>query len=116
MKKVISLVLVILMLSALSITAFAAEPRVAGANPSLTFTGTTANCKVTIIEANKKITATMSLWQGDTFVDSWSGSGTSVVKITGSCEVEPGKTYTLKVSGTSGNTTLFVDPVSATCN
>lgn len=116
MKKVISLVLVILMLSALSITAFAVEPRAAVAHPSLYFSGTTANGEVTIIDSGKQISATMSLWQGNTFVDSWSGSGTSVVKITGSCEVEPGKTYTLKVSGTSGGTTLFVDPVSATCN
>lgn len=116
MKKVISLILVIVMLLAASVTAFAVEPRVVSAHPSLYFTGTTANCEVTIIEANQKISASMTLWDGNNCIGIWPGSGTSVVKITGTCTVEPGKTYTLKVTGTSGGRLISVEPITATCD
>ena len=116
MKKVISLILVLVMLMAVSVTAFAAEPRAAGASPSLYFTGTTAHCEVTIMDLNKQIIASMTLWDGNDCIAIWPGSGTSVVEITGTCTVEPGKTYTLKVTGTSGGKTLSVEPVTATCN
>ena len=115
MKKVISLILILVMLLAISVTAFAAEPRIAGASPSLYFTGTTAHCGVIITEANKQITASMTLWDGNDCIGIWPGSGTSIVEITGTCTVEPGKTYTLKVTGTSGGKVIFVDPITATC-
>lgn len=116
MKKVISLLLVLVMLMAVSVTAFAAEPRIVGASPSLYFTGTTAHCEVTIMEVNKQIIASMTLWDGNDCIAIWPGSGTSVVEITGTCTVETGKTYTLKVTGTSGGKTISVEPVTATCN
>lgn len=115
MKRLISIVLVVVMLMAIPATAFAAPSRVASATPSLSFSGTTANCKVTIRESGKAISATMSLWDGNTCLDSWSGNGTSLLIISGSHEVVQGKTYTLKVTGTSGSTTLVVEPVSGKC-
>lgn len=116
MKKVISLLLVLVMLIAVPVTAFAAEPRVVSTHSSLYFTGTTAHCNATIIEGSSKIIASMTLWDGNNCIAIWPGSGTSVVEITGTCTVETGKTYTLKVTGTSDGKTIFVDPITATCS
>ena len=115
MKKIISVILVAVMLLAISASAFAEPYRAASVTPTLSFSGTTANCKVTIRESGKAISATMSLWDGNTCLDSWSGNGTSLLIISGSHEVVQGKTYTLKVTGTSGSTTLVVEPVSGKC-
>lgn len=115
MKRLISIVLVVVMLMAIPATAFAAPSRVASATPSLSFSGTTANCKVTIRDSGKAISATMSLWDGSTCIDSWSSNGTSLVIISGSHDVEHGKTYTLKVTGTSGSKTLVIESVSKKC-
>ena len=115
MKKIISAILVAVMLLAISVVSFAEPYRIASATPTLSFSGTTANCKVTIRDSGKAISATMSLWDGNTCIDSWPGSGISLVIISGSHEVEQGKTYTLKVTGTSGSTTLVVEPVSGKC-
>ena len=90
MKRLISIVLVVVMLMAIPATAFAAPSRVASATPSLSFSGTTANCKVTIRDSGKAISATMSLWDGSTCIDSWSSNGTSLVIISGSHDVEYG--------------------------
>lgn len=115
MKKVISLLLVLIMLATLSVTAFAAEPRIAVTSPSIYFTGTTAHCEALISDAGKQIIASMTLWDGNDCIAIWPGNGTSVVLITGTCTVETGKTYTLKVTGTSGGKTISVEPVTATC-
>lgn len=116
MKRLISIVLVVVMLMAIPATAFAAPSRVASATPSLSFSGTTANCKVTIRDSGKAISATMSLWDGSTCIDSWSSNGTSLVIISGSHDVEYGdcgtntwgEVATCLSSSTSGNVTTFI--------
>ena len=83
--------------------------------PELSFTGTTANCSVSIKDRGKYINATLELWQGSTMVDSWSQSGYSSVTISGTHVCISGVTYTLKVSGTSGGVTISYTPVSGSC-
>ena len=114
-KRFVCLITMILFIAAICIPAQAVEPRIATAIPQLSFSGTTAICKVSIIDTGKAIDATLELWQGNTLVDSWPGSGTSVVSISGSCTVTKGVTYTLKVTGTSGGVTISSTPVSKTC-
>jgi len=97
-----------------SISAYATS-RAVPISPSLSFSGTTANCSVRIIEAGKQIDVNLELWNGNTLIDSWPGSGSSYVIISGSCGVDSGKTYSLKVSGTIGNSIVNETLVTKTC-
>jgi len=106
--------LVCVLVFVLSVTANAAEPRAKQVSPFLTFSGTTANCSVMIMEAGT-INATMSLWCGNTLVDIWSGNASNTLYLSGSCPVVKGQTYTLKVSGTIGGVLFNGIPVTATC-
>lgn len=83
--------------------------------PTLSFKGTTANCKVVISSAGKQIDARLELWHGNTRLASWSDSAVSWLTISGTYPVVSGKTYTLKVFGTVGGSAITVTPVSGTC-
>lgn len=114
-KKIIAIVLILTMLGAMGMTASAAESRASTIIPTLTFDGTTANCQASITGIGKTIDATLELWHGDTLVDSWDGTATSRLILSGSCTVTKGQTYTLKVSGTIGGVEFEGTPVSGTC-
>lgn len=114
-KRMIPLALALVMLLALCISANAAEPRFQGVTPTLTFSGTTANCSVNIVDPGAEINATITLWNGSRVVDSWSGSGVSVLYVSGSCLVSEGVTYTLKVTGMVDGVPIQGIPVSGTC-
>lgn len=115
MKKLMSFITALILMSAMCASAFAVEPRANRISPSLEFDGTTANCKVVIISSGDDIDATMELWRGSTLVGSWPGEGTSYVSISGKCNVTKGITYTLKVSGTIGGERIDYDGISRTC-
>ena len=85
-----------------------------GLTPTLTFTGTTTHCRVSITEIGKSIEATFELWQGNTLVDSWVGSETYLV-IAGNHSVISGQTYTLKVTGTMDGIPFTGTPVTKKC-
>ena len=90
---------VILLVLMLSFTAHAASMAYV-ANPSLSFSGTTAYCAV-VCRGDKTtdtISATLTLYQGNTQIDSWSNSGTFRVPVSGNCSVVSGVTYRLKLS------------------
>jgi hypothetical protein len=89
-----------LLVLALSISVQAAEPHVIRNNPSLTFSGTTAICSVDCKSGNSsdQISATLTLYQGSTYVDSWSSSGNGRVLISKSCPAKSGKEYKLVLS------------------
>ena len=99
-----------------SMTAEAAESRVATVNPYLSFSGTTANCSVSVTAFGKDISVTMQLCQGDTVLKTWYGSGRSVVSLSEEKSVVRGNTYTLKVSGTIGGEAFDGAPVTCKCN
>ena len=112
-KRLFSFVLVLTVLTLVSVAALAAI-LAPGAAPNLSFSGTTANCSVTV-KGSGTINATLELWQGSTLVASWSGSGTNRVRINGSASVSHGQTYTLTVSGTVGGVAIQATPVTKTC-
>lgn len=113
-KRIIAIVLILAL--ALSMTAYAAEPR-AGTNvrPTLSFSGTTANCNARIIDAGSEINATLTLYRGWSIIASWSGSGTSVVNISGTAGVKDGLEYRLVVSGTVDGVPFTSVEVVGTC-
>ncbi|WP_369281828.1 hypothetical protein [Oscillibacter sp. GMB15532] len=105
-----------LLLLVLSISVQAVQLRAAG-NPNLSFNGTTANCYVNYRSASTsdKVSATLTLYQGNTYVDSWSGSGTGSVFVSGQCAVKGGKSYTLTLSYSVNGTAKPSVSVSNTC-
>ena len=89
-----------------SICAFAANPQ-AGAEPlalgpklSMSVSGNTATCRVTINMPGKYIDATLELWEGSNLIASWSDNDTGLLIISGNATVYSGHTYTLTVTGT----------------
>ena len=79
-KKIVVLVLAAVLLFGLAVPVFASTK---GVSSQLTFmiNGTTATCKLTVTDPGKYINATMELWQGSTFITSWSGNGYSIVNL-----------------------------------
>lgn len=115
MKKCLSVV--ILLAFALCIPAYAAQLRAYQANPNLTFSGTTAKCSAICAGSKNsdKIEATLSLYQNNRFVDSWSNSGTLRVSVSGNCAVEKGKTYVLVLNWSVNGVEQPSASVSKTC-
>lgn len=80
-----------------TVSAQAIEPRVVRGTPSLVFSGTTAQCSALCSggKSSDTVEATLTLYQGTTYIDSWSDSGKDSLSFSGSCKVERGKTYKL---------------------
>lgn len=97
MKKRI-LPLVLLFVFVLANTAQAVEPRATNAAPYLTFNGTTANCVALCSSNGDDIDVTMTLYQGTTYVASWSATGTSQVYLSKTCTVNSNTSYKLVLS------------------
>lgn len=98
-RKLCAAALMLILMLSLGLTAHAASMAY-DANPSLSFSGTTAYCSV-VCRGDKttdSISATLTLYQGSTEIDSWSNSGTFRVPVSGSCNVTSGVTYRLKLS------------------
>lgn len=115
-RKFVAVILILTMLVAFGTSASAAEPRATLIDPELSFSGTTAQCQVTVTAVGKRIEATLELWNGNVLVDSWTGSASTRLVINGSTSVVRGQTYTLKVSGTIAGEAFEGTPVSAKCN
>lgn len=57
----------------------------------------------------------MDLWYVNRLIDSWSGTATSVLYLSGSTQVVNGRTYTLTVTGTIGGVAFDAESVSGAC-
>lgn len=94
MKKRI-LALAMLTMMVLSLTAQAATFALGG-SPRLTISGTTATCSVSCQgESDDEIKVILTLWCGESIVDSWSKTGTGKVVISETCKVVAGNRYDL---------------------
>lgn len=112
----------ILTLSALFILVFtmsaqALEPRTTTSKPILSFSGTTAYCAVECAgeSTGDEVKATLTLYQGTTYVDSWSGSGKGYVSLSGSCGVRSGKSYKLVLTYSINGSSKPSVSTTATC-
>lgn len=80
----------------LTISAQAAEPRAISPKLDLFFNGTTARCSVICSgTSSDTIEATLTLYQGTSYVDSWSKSGRGRVSLSGESEAKSGTSYKL---------------------
>lgn len=109
--------LTVLLLLMFTVSAQAAVLGAASANPILKFDDTTAVCSVNYRAANSndQVKVTLTLYQGNTYVDSWSGSGIYQVSVSGECEVKSGKSYKLVMTHSVNGITKPAVTVSNTC-
>ena len=115
-RSFVAVIMILMLLGGMGRNASATESRALRVEPTLSFDGTTANCKVTLTAVGKRIEATLELWYGSTLVDSWTASASTRLVINETCAVVRGRTYTLKVSGTIGGEAFEGTPISGTCN
>ncbi|MGYP000003110009 len=99
------------------IVAQALEPRVANCSLSLTFDGTTAICEAicTGNSSTDQVKATIELYQGNTYLASWSNEETYFVAVSGQRGVTRGKSYTLKLTYTINGVAQPEQSVTKVC-
>lgn len=114
-RRFAAAILACLMTVALVTSAYAVEARAISVSPSLSFSGTTATCRLSVTKPGAAIEATLELWSGNTLLASWSGTGTSHLLISKTKTVTRGQSYTLKAHGTVGGETINAVPVTKTC-
>ena len=99
MKNRISSVLVLLLVCILSAQAVQATGQKMDMKPVLSFNGTTATCSG-VCRGNAStdiVDITLTLYQEETCIDSWSSSGTGRAILSEECKVISGKTYRLEM-------------------
>lgn len=99
-KRIVSALVPLLLVCTLSAqVAQAVEQRAASATLDLSFHDKMAICTVICYGDSAKdiVTATLTLYQGNTYIDSWSHSGIGDVSVYGECPVQSGKTYRLEL-------------------
>lgn len=106
-----------MVLFVLTMTVHAVELRVVEPQPILSFQGTTAFCGVECRaeDSSDTVKATLTLYRGSTYVDSWSGSGKGRVAISGNCAVKSGTKYTLKLTYSINGIAQSAVSTTATC-
>lgn len=105
MKKIALLMVLLLLIQ--PVTANAATTRSIISNTKISFTGTTANCRVVVTgnSMNDKIEMVVKLWEENTCIATWEMSGIGYVDFSKSKSVTKGKNYTLTATVTlNGNT------------
>lgn len=117
MKKTKFFAVVILVVMSLCMAAQAADMRAAGGTPNLSFNGTTAVCSVRCKGnvSSDQVSAKLTLYQGKTVVDSWSGSGKNYVTVSGQHKVTSGKSYTLTLTYSINGVSQTAKSTTATC-
>ena len=115
MKKLAFLLAVILLFSVpmtVSATTYMLTIR-----PQLSFTGTTANCAVTVVgnTTSEHIEVEMKLMHGSTCIDSWYTDGYGYVVMKEYASVTKGQTYELVVAVTVDGVSRTPVSVDHTC-
>lgn len=107
-KKLTAMTLALLLMLSVTANALSVEPRynvTASCVPTMTFTGTTANCKADIrAQRGSAISGTLTLYHvvngKEVEVTHWSLSGTTNLSTTKTSSVTKGETYKLTISVT----------------
>lgn len=117
-KRILSILLVLCMVfSVFSSTAYAASTRVAPVVPGIAFNGMTATCTVFIYaeQMTDDIDAVIKLWQGSRCIKTWEESSVGDLAFSGEVTVTKGKTYQLTVDVTLAGKTQPRLSVEGTC-
>lgn len=83
---------------------------------TLSFSGTTANCRVQIVaNSNESISATIRLWNGNECIQTWQRSATTSLSFYETATVQKGQSYTLTVDYTIAGKSKPTLSTSGTC-
>ena len=115
-KKLLSVVLVAVLIFSLSATAFARWNVVVECSPKLSFTGSTANCRLIVatFDSSAKISAKLELKNSSgTVIKTWNNlNGTGYLSYSATYSPVSNGTYTLvatvNVYGSNGNDSIVV--------
>lgn len=112
MRRVLVIILVVLL--------FATSLSYAGTlaitkSIKLTFSGTNANCLLTVKSPGDSISATLKLYHGTTMIDSWPASGTGSVTIGETHNCVSGQTYRLEADIMVNGSPVSITPATAVC-
>lgn len=113
-KTLLASIIMVLLLATPTYAALAPRTTIA---PTLTFTNTTATCGVTIFDGSSsaKITAVISLKNGNDCIESWERSAVGYFYFNETVSVTRGQTYTLSVDATIDGKTYQTASTSNTC-
>lgn len=111
-KRILSLTLLAVMV--LSLTAHASTWALSG-QPKLSISGTTATCSATYesTDPDDEIKVILTLWCGESIVNSWSKTGMGEVSMRETCKVVKGNTYDLVMMPVVNGEALDTITVSA---
>ena len=111
-KRILAMASVLILM--LTIPAYAVQSRAPAVLPSLSFSGTTANCGVLATADNymDDIYLEIELWRGSVKIEDWTVSGEGFIDFNKTASVAKGNTYTLKVYAEINN--VEITPVSLT--
>ena len=115
-KRLLSVSLIVMLIFSLSVNAFARWNSTSVCNTTLSFSGTTATCKLVVaaIDSTDKITAKLELKNASgTVIKTWNNiSGTGRLNYSATHSPVSNGTYTLvatvTVKGSNGNDTIVV--------
>lgn len=107
----------LLIVLALPAIAYAATPKIIQIFPSLSFSGTTAKCAVTVYADNSSdaIFAELKLWEEDTCLATWTKSSNGYMNFTTTETVMQGNAYKLTAEVTINGVTRPILSVSGIC-
>lgn len=115
-KRILAMASVLMLM--LTIPAYAVQSRAPAVLPSLSFSGTTANCGVLATADNytDDIYLEIELWRGSVKIEDWTASGEGFVDFRETASVVKGSTYTLKVYAEINNVEALPVSITKTCS
>ena len=119
MRKLLSAVLALSIMFTLCIPVHAETKESNQIIPSLSISGTTATCNLTVVSNNMSypIEASVKLMKGNTTVKSWSGlSANGYLSFSDTASVSKGNTYTMKTTVKINGVSYYVADIVKTCN
>ena len=114
-KRIVSVVLALILVLAVTVTAFA-DVNSAQTYKSLSFSGTTAFIAASVAQGGAEISLSAELWQGGTMIDYWDDLADNTAAVSGSVSgCTSGLTYTLYVYATVDGDPVYISPISKVC-
>lgn len=99
-KRMLTMVAVLAIMLSFAVPSVGAQTKIEQGYIDLDIQGTTAYCYVDFesARASDSVKITMSLWQGNTIIKTWSQTGTGGVTMSKTATVALGKAYDLDVT------------------
>ena len=118
MRRIVALLSVVAILFAASMHVMAASESYGNATANLSFSGTTATCKLNVVASNMSypIEASVKLMHGSTVVAQWSNmTSNGYMFFSDTASVVSGYTYTMKITLKINGVSYDIADITKTC-